>query len=52
MELVLVSNYLNAHMKPLCEAFMRNPSVEKFTFVAPTASYHANEMIKSERDSF
>lgn len=52
MELVLVSNYLNAHMKPLCEAFMCNSSVDKFTFITTTAFYQANEAIKSERDSF
>lgn len=34
MKLVLASNYLNAHMKPLCEAFKKNAGVESFAFIA------------------
>lgn len=34
MNLVLVSNYLNDHMLPLCEAFVKNSAVDKFTFIA------------------
>lgn len=36
MKLVLVSNYLNAHMIPLCEAFCRHPQIVEFVFVATT----------------
>lgn len=36
MNLVLVSNYLNTHMIPLCDAFINHPAVERFTFIATT----------------
>lgn len=36
MKLVLVSNYLNPHMKPLCDAFCSHSDIEKFSFVATT----------------
>ena len=36
MKLVLVSNYLNPHMKPLCDALCSHSDIEKFSFVATT----------------
>ncbi len=35
MKIVFLSNYLNHHQKPTCDAFAANPDVE-FTFVATT----------------
>lgn len=36
MKVVLVSNYLNSHMLPLCTAFINNPKVSEFKFIALT----------------
>lgn len=36
MKVVLVSNYLNPHMIPLCTAFNSNPQVQEFKFIALT----------------
>ena len=33
MKIVFISNYLNHHQIPLCEAFIKIPNVE-FTFIA------------------
>lgn len=34
MKIILVSNYLNMHMLPLCEAFNKNPHIDDFYFIA------------------
>lgn len=48
MKVVIISNYLNPHMVPLCMAFDSHPQIEEFYFIALTMQSEARKKMGFE----